>query len=58
MGMKRIHVFLEELQIEFLKKLPGKTSEHIRRSLDEYIRKLEGTNVSASASKKEGDLND
>ena len=56
--MKRIHIFLDEKQIDFLKELPGKASEHIRRALDEYIYKVRGLNVSASRSKKEGESND
>ncbi len=55
--MRRVHVFLEETQIEFLKKLSGKASEHIRRALDEYIKELIGENVSASRSKKESESN-
>ena len=56
--MKRIHIFLEKTQLDFIKKLPGKSSEHIRRALDEYIYRLQGTDVSASRSSKGGDLND
>lgn len=55
--MKRTNVFLEEEQIEFLRKLPGKVSEHIRRALDEYIYRLKGTDTSTSRSKKGGEAN-
>lgn len=41
--MKRINTHLTKQQIEFLKKLAGKTglkvAEHIRRAIDEYLAK-------------------
>jgi hypothetical protein len=43
-----------EKQINFLKKLPGTISEHIRRALDEYIDRMMGQNASFSQSKKKG----
>jgi len=41
--MKRINIHLTDKQIEFLKDLANKTglkvAEHIRRAIDEYLKK-------------------
>jgi len=51
--MKRINLFLDETEIEYLKRLPGTLTEHIRRAIYEYLQKLSTQNVSASQSRKE-----
>jgi len=43
--MKRINLFLDETEIEYLKRLPG--------TIYEYLQKLSTQNVSASQSRKE-----
>lgn len=50
--MIRRHFYLNQEQIDFLKKLPGNISEHIRRAIDDYIEKLKAFNASASQSKR------
>ena len=35
--MKRFNMFLERSQLEFLEKLPGTISEHVRMAVLEYI---------------------
>ena len=48
--MYKISLNLNEGQIEYLKTLPGKTSEHIRRAIDKYIEDIKRLQVSTSAS--------
>lgn len=55
--MKRINLYLDEEQINFLKNRRGSISEHVRWALENYIhfiQKEEQKLVSASQS-KEGD---
>ena len=51
--MLRRDVYLTEEQDNFLCKLAGTISEHIRRAIDDYIEKLT-KKVSASQSKRKG----
>lgn len=44
--------YFRKEQLEFLKTVPGNFADHLRRALDEYIEKLKGQKVSASASKR------
>ena len=46
--MIRKTFFLDKEQIDFLKSLPGTSSEHIRQAINEYKKKQQ--NVSASQS--------
>lgn len=56
--MIRLNLFVPQEYIKFLKEYNKITvSEHTRRAMDEYIQKLRGLNVSASASRKVGDTN-
>lgn len=57
MAMKRVDFLLDEIKIKFLSSLSGTLSEHLRRAIDDYIEKKKALNVSASKSKKVGDLN-
>ena len=50
--MIRVHFYIEEFKLKILKNLKGKTSEHIRRAIDEYIEELEKNRYSASQSKE------
>ena len=54
--MRFLQIRVREDQDESLRKLPGSVTENIRRAIDEYIEKRKVQNVSASASRKEGDL--
>ncbi len=54
--MKRVDFYIEDRKIEFLKKLPGTLSEHLRRATDDYVEKKKNINVSSSSSKKGSDL--
>jgi len=55
--MKRINLYIGEDQVSFIKNLGGLSlSEHIRRAIDAYIDELKGNKVSASQSKKVGEL--
>ena len=60
--MVRKHFLLSNDQIRFLQHLPGTTTEHVRRALDDYIEKVkrEQTQVSNSPSKdiKKGGYNE
>tara|TARA_Y100000310_G_C20297607_1_gene630174 strand:- start:346 stop:507 length:162 start_codon:yes stop_codon:yes gene_type:complete len=53
--MRRFNVFLEIKQINFLEKLPGKVSEHVRIAVGKYIQEMKGLNASASQSGKAGE---
>lgn len=48
--MERINVYLTSEQIFFLKSLNGHLSEHLRRAIDDYMKKM--SNVSRSPSRK------
>lgn len=54
--MKRYNIFFEEEQINYLKKLPGTVSDHVRIAVLRYINEIEGKSVSESKSKR-GDSN-
>jgi len=56
--MKRFDIYLDPEQIKYLGKLSGTVSEHVRLAIREYIESIEGKNVSASASKKGGEVNE
>ena len=49
--MVRKDFYLREDQVEFLSKLQGQMTDHIRQAVDDYIFKLKSVNVSASQSK-------
>ncbi len=49
--MRRFNFFLDEERIDFLEKLPGTISEHIRRAIDEFIEREKTKGISASKSK-------
>jgi len=51
----RFNLLLTEEQANFLGKLPGTASEHVRRAIDEYIEKIKAKSVSESKSKR-GDV--
>lgn len=55
--MIRKAFYLYQTQVDFLKKLSGSISEHIRRALDEYIEDIEKQRVSASQSGREREKN-
>lgn len=55
------HFYLDKEQVDFLKKLSGNASGHIRRALDDYILKILKESipkVSASQSGRESDKNE
>lgn len=57
--MKRIHVFLEDNQIKFLKDKGGKLSEHIRYAVETYIHDIQRNELNVNSSKsKAGESNE
>lgn len=44
--------YFRKEQLDFLKTIQGNFADHLRRALDEYIERLKGQKVSASASKR------
>ena len=51
--MIRINFLIDESTYSFLKSLPGTMTEHIRRAIDEYIKKIrKAQKVSASQSER------
>ena len=51
--MIRRAFYLSDEQNNFLKGLDGlSVSEHLRRAIDEYLKKLQNQNISASQSKR------
>ena len=48
--MYRTTVVMTPEQVEFLKGLPGKQSEHIRRAIDKYIEEVKKLQFSPSPS--------
>jgi hypothetical protein len=55
--MFRFNFVTTKEQIEFLKSLPGTSSEHIRRAIDDYKLKIEGQAViSPSKNLKKGGI--
>jgi len=50
--MVRINFFIDTEQLDFLKNLPGKLSEHLRLAIARYIKEKRGENVSASQSQR------
>jgi len=57
MSMKRIDLYINEVNLSFLSTLSGTVSEHIRRAIDEYIEKVKNFKVSSSLSKEGGEKN-
>ena len=50
--MKRIHIYLPEEYLDYLRKINViPISEHIRKAIEEYINKLQNSKVSESSSK-------
>ena len=56
--MIRKDVYLTSEQASFLESQDLSLSEHIRRAIDDYIDKLKALKVSASKSKRGGDINE
>lgn len=58
--MIRKNVWFDKEQLDFISKLPGPESDHIRRALDDYIQKIKRQQikgVSTSPSAEGVDLN-
>ena len=49
--MELKNLYFYDHQVEFLENLKGKFSEHVRRAVDDYIKKIKNGKVSASQSK-------
>ncbi len=55
--MERVDFLLEKAYKKFLEGLPGTLSDHLRRAVDEYIKRLKSDKTSASLSQeKDGEL--
>ena len=51
--MIRKHFYISQEELDYLKKLPGTVSDHIRRAISEYIEDIQKQKYSASQSRKE-----
>lgn len=58
MCMRRINIFLEKEQIDFLNKLPGTLSDNVRQFVSKCISEIKTKSVSESKSKKVGEENE
>ena len=56
--MKRYNLNLDEKSVDELKRMPGTLSEHIRKSLVDYIEKHRNVSVSESKIQKGGDTHE
>lgn len=50
MDLKQYHFYINVEQLDFLSNLPGTTSEHIRRAIDEYMVKIKKEQLQVSTS--------
>jgi hypothetical protein len=55
--MKRYDIYLDPDEVKKLGDLPGTVSEYVRQAIREFLQRIEGKNVSASASRKRGEQN-
>ena len=49
--MRRINLYVDETELQYLKTLTGKLSTHIRIAISDYIKKLAREGISSSQSK-------
>ena len=52
--MKRVSLYLDKDDYDYLRQLSGVVSEHIRSAVSEYIRNIKQLTISTSKSKEGG----